>query len=79
MLNEIENLKTQVKGKMPVSTCDNSVSKVFACRKYAIDAVKIPFPLRNNKSAHRDYLSYLKDSLDMLRETVEEDRVVKPR
>ena len=79
MLKEIENLKTQVKGKMPIITCDNVVQKVSACKKYAIDAVYIPLPLRNNRSAHYAYLTYLKDSLDMLSETVEEDRIVKPQ
>ena len=79
MLKEIENLKTQLKGKMPIITGDNVVQKVSACKKYAIDAVYIPLPLRNNRSAHYAYLSYLKDSFDMLREIVEEDRIVKPQ
>ena len=78
LLNEIENLKTQVKGKMPIISSDFVVPKVSACKKYNVDAVNIPLPLRNNRSAHNHYLSYLKDSLDMLHETVEEDRIMKP-
>lgn len=78
MLKEIENLKTQVKGKMPIITCDNVVQKVSACKNYACDAVNILLPLRNNKLVLSDYLRHLKDCLDMLRETVEEDMIVKP-
>lgn len=32
----------------------------------------------NNKSVHHEYFRCLKDSLNMLRETVEEDRIEKP-
>lgn len=78
LLNEIKNLKTQVKGKMPNINCDNVVPKVSACSKYAIDVVPIPHPLRNNRSTHQIYLTHLKDSLDTLREIVEEDRIEKP-
>jgi hypothetical protein len=78
LLKEIENLKTPVKGKMPIITCDNVVQKISACKKYAIDAVNIPLPFRNNKLVHRDYLKHLKECLDLLRETIEEDRIAKP-
>ena len=78
LLKEIENLKTQVKGKMPIITSDNVIPKVRVCKKYACDVVYIPLPLRNNKLVHCDYLKHLKECLDLLRETIEEDRIVKP-
>ena len=46
--------------------------------KHAINAVSIPATLRKNKTAHYDYLVYIKDSLNMLRETVEEGRIANP-
>ena len=45
LLNEIENLKAKMKGKKPVTSCDNVVSKVCACKKYVYDAANIRFPL----------------------------------
>lgn len=78
LLNEIENLKTKVKGKIPVTSYDYVSSKVCACKKYTCDVVLIPLPLRNSKLVHSDYLRHLKDCLDMLREIVEENKLVKP-
>ena len=62
LLKEIENLKTQVKGKMPVA-CDNIPSKVSRCNKYACDSVKIPLPLRNNALAIENTLNILRIAL----------------
>jgi predicted nuclease with TOPRIM domain len=78
LLNEIENLKTMVKGKMPVVSCDHAISNVHACNKYACDAVNVSLPLRNNKLVHNNYLRNLKDCLAILRETVEDERISKP-
>ncbi|GJU17222.1 hypothetical protein Tco_1145188 [Tanacetum coccineum] len=38
----------------------------------------IPHPLKNNRSAHLNYISHLKESVETVREIVEEARVVKP-
>ena len=76
--NEIVNLKAQVKGKMLVTNCNCDVPNVSACGKYDIYTVSVSRPLKNNKLTHYGYLTHLKNSLDMLRETVEEDRIVKP-
>ncbi|GKF57670.1 hypothetical protein Tco_0171207 [Tanacetum coccineum] len=35
-------------------------------------------PLKNNRSAHLNYISHLKESVETVREIVEEARVVKP-
>lgn len=63
---------------MPIITSDNIVSKVSAFKKYASDVGPIPLPLRNNRLAHHDYLTHLKDSINTLREIVEDDRIEKP-
>ena len=76
LINENENLKSQVKGKMLIVECECSAPVVSAgSRKYACKSVSISIPLRNNKSAHYDYLTYLKDCLEMLRETIEENKL----
>ena len=49
-------------------SCDNACVN----SKYACDNVFIPSPLRNNALAHSEYLKHLKNSLDMLREIIEE-------
>lgn len=78
LLNEIENLKTMVKGKMPVDSCDHASNNVHVCSKYSCDVVDVALPLRNNKLVHSNYLRYLKECLVILRETIEEDRITKP-
>jgi hypothetical protein len=78
LLNEIENLKTKVKGKMPLNASDNINYVVCNCKKYACEAVFIPLPLKNNELVHSDYLRHLKNCLDMTRETIKEDRTVRP-
>ena len=61
---------------MPIVECACNAPSVSArSGKYAFKSVSVPFPLRNNLSAHCDYLTHLKDSLEMLRETLEEDQV----
>nr|GEU43423.1 putative reverse transcriptase domain-containing protein [Tanacetum cinerariifolium] len=72
--NEIENLKTQLKGKMPWVTSNDATPKVPACAKYAIDVQPIPPRQKNNRVVHHGYHNHLRDTLDTLREIVEEDR-----
>jgi hypothetical protein len=67
-----------VKGKMPVVSCDHTISNVHACKKFACDALNVSLPLRNNKLVHSNYLSYLKDCLVILRETIEDGRTPNP-
>ncbi|GJS96305.1 hypothetical protein Tco_0803273 [Tanacetum coccineum] len=69
---EIKNLKTQLKGKLLCVTSNVATPKVFVFEKHAIDVDPLPQPLRNNRSVHNGYLHRLKDTLDTLRETVEE-------
>ncbi|GKB05447.1 hypothetical protein Tco_0833642 [Tanacetum coccineum] len=52
--------------------------KVFAPSMYAIDVKPIPPRNRNNREVHLDYLKHLKESVETLREIVEEARIEKP-
>ncbi|GJU31461.1 integrase, catalytic region, zinc finger, CCHC-type containing protein [Tanacetum coccineum] len=74
LLTEIENLKTQLKGKMPCVTIDVKTLKVYAFEKHAIDVEPIPPRQRSNRNVHHGYLNSLKDTLDTLREIVKEAR-----
>ncbi|GKC61086.1 integrase, catalytic region, zinc finger, CCHC-type containing protein, partial [Tanacetum coccineum] len=78
MLNEIESLKAQLKSKVSCVTSDSIKPKVLAPGMYAIDVKPIPHPLKNNRSAHLNYINHLKESVETVREIVEEARVVKP-
>ncbi|GJX61616.1 hypothetical protein Tco_0294516 [Tanacetum coccineum] len=64
MLNEIESLKAQLRSTEPCFTSDYVKPKVLAPGMYAIDVKPIPHPL--------------KESVETVREIVEEARVVKP-
>ncbi|GJS48308.1 retrovirus-related pol polyprotein from transposon TNT 1-94 [Tanacetum coccineum] len=50
---------------------------VFAPGKYAIDVEPIPPRNRNNREVHLDYLKHIKESVETLREIVEEVRVLR--
>ncbi|GJX29825.1 hypothetical protein Tco_0237904 [Tanacetum coccineum] len=78
MLNEIESLKAQLRSKESYFTSDSVKPKVLAPGMYAIDFKPIPHPLKNNRSAHLNYIIHLKKSVETVREIVEEARVVKP-
>ncbi|GJW62822.1 retrovirus-related pol polyprotein from transposon TNT 1-94 [Tanacetum coccineum] len=64
MLNEIESLKAQLRSKEPCFTSDYVKPKVLAPGMYAIDVKPIPHPLKNNRSAHLNYISHLKESVE---------------
>nr|GFC55400.1 hypothetical protein [Tanacetum cinerariifolium] len=78
LLNEIETLETQVKGKMPVIPNENVIPKVSVCNKYAIDVEPIPPSQRNNRNVQQGYLNHLQDTLDTLCKIVEEARSNRP-
>ncbi|GKA37584.1 retrovirus-related pol polyprotein from transposon TNT 1-94 [Tanacetum coccineum] len=71
---KIENLKTQLKGKMPCVTSNVESPKVSVFEKYAIEVESIPPSQRNNRDVHYHYLNRLRDTLDTLRKIVEEAR-----
>nr|GFB97480.1 hypothetical protein [Tanacetum cinerariifolium] len=51
---------------------------VSARDKHAIDVEPIVPRLRNNRNAHLDYLRHLKESVETIRDIVEEAKVVRP-
>nr|GEU53862.1 hypothetical protein [Tanacetum cinerariifolium] len=78
LLDEIKNLKAQLKGKTKCVTVPAEKPIVLALGIYPIDVEPIPPRNRNNKEVHLDYLKHLKESAATLREIVEEARVEKP-
>ncbi|GJW31250.1 retrovirus-related pol polyprotein from transposon TNT 1-94 [Tanacetum coccineum] len=68
MLNEIESLKAQLRSKVSCLTSDSVKPKVLAPGMYAIDIEPIPHPLKNNRSAHLNYISHLKESVETVME-----------
>nr|GEU74625.1 retrovirus-related Pol polyprotein from transposon TNT 1-94 [Tanacetum cinerariifolium] len=57
---------------------DHIKPRVLAPGKYAIDVEPIVSRLRNNREAHLDYLRHHKESVETIRDTVEEAKVVRP-
>ncbi|GJU10926.1 hypothetical protein Tco_1133322 [Tanacetum coccineum] len=78
MLTEIECLKAQLKSKVSCVISDSIKPKVLAPGMYAIDVEPIHPRLKNNKSAHLDYINHLKESVETVHEIVEEVRIVNP-
>ncbi|GJV45493.1 retrovirus-related pol polyprotein from transposon TNT 1-94 [Tanacetum coccineum] len=52
--------------------------RVLAPGRYAIDVDPLPSRLRNNREAHLDYLKHLKESVETVREIVEEAKAERP-
>nr|GEX52132.1 hypothetical protein [Tanacetum cinerariifolium] len=59
---------------MSVIINESVIPKVSVCNKYEIDVERIPPSQRNNRNVQQGYLNSLKDTLDTLREIVEEVR-----
>ncbi|GJU82472.1 hypothetical protein Tco_1284837, partial [Tanacetum coccineum] len=78
LLTENENLKAQLHENMKCITMDLVKPRVLAPGRYAIDVEPIPPHSRNNREVHLDYLKHLKESVETLREIVEEAKVETP-
>ncbi|GJU19424.1 integrase, catalytic region, zinc finger, CCHC-type containing protein [Tanacetum coccineum] len=78
LLTENENLKVQIHNKMQCVTTNPIKPRVLALGKYAIDVEPIPPHNRNNRKVHLDYLKHLKESVETIREIVEEAKVERP-
>ncbi|GJU51238.1 hypothetical protein Tco_1220793 [Tanacetum coccineum] len=78
LLTKNEKLKAHLKGKMQCVTMPAIKPKVLAPGLYAIDVEPIPPRNRNNREVHLDYLKHLKESVETLREIVEEARIENP-
>nr|GEW96081.1 putative reverse transcriptase domain-containing protein [Tanacetum cinerariifolium] len=72
------NLKAQILDTVNSVSKEHLKPKVLAPGKYDIDVEPIVPHLRNNKEAHLDYLRHLKESVETIRDIVEEAKVVRP-
>nr|GEZ29882.1 hypothetical protein [Tanacetum cinerariifolium] len=72
------NLKGQILNMVNIVSKDHVKPIILAPGKYAIDVEPIPSRLRNNRDAHLNYLNHLKESVETIREIVEEAKVVRP-
>nr|GEW08597.1 hypothetical protein [Tanacetum cinerariifolium] len=78
LTTENVNLKAQLLDKVNSVSKDHVKPKVHAPGKYAINVEPIVPRLRNNREAQLDYLRHLKESIETIRNIVEEDKVVRP-
>ncbi|GJU43836.1 retrovirus-related pol polyprotein from transposon TNT 1-94 [Tanacetum coccineum] len=72
LLTENENLKAQIHENLKCNTMESVKPRVLAPGRYAIDVEPIPPHNRNNREVHLHYLKHLKESVETLREIVEE-------
>ncbi|GJV30530.1 hypothetical protein Tco_1386978 [Tanacetum coccineum] len=78
LLTEIENLKAQLKENSKCVTISDGKPKVLAPGRYPIDVEPIPPRHKNNREVHLYYIKHLKESVETLREIVEEAKVERP-
>ncbi|GJR21228.1 retrovirus-related pol polyprotein from transposon TNT 1-94 [Tanacetum coccineum] len=64
LLTQIEDLKAQIEGNLKVATRSSIKTKVLAPGMYVIDVKPIPHPIKNNRSAHLNYINHLKESVE---------------
>nr|GEW98329.1 hypothetical protein [Tanacetum cinerariifolium] len=74
ILNEIENLKTQLKGKMICVTSNDTTPKVPARAKYEIDVQPIPPRQRDNRIIHHGVSNATKASMSQPESNTTHDR-----
>nr|GFD05786.1 hypothetical protein [Tanacetum cinerariifolium] len=75
LTTENVNLKAQILNNVNSVSQDHIKPTVLAPGKYAIDVEPLPFRLRNDREAHLDYLRHLKESIETIRDIVEEAKV----
>ncbi|GJZ15037.1 retrovirus-related pol polyprotein from transposon TNT 1-94 [Tanacetum coccineum] len=78
LLSKIENLKGQLKDNSKCVTIPYSKPKVLAPGRYPIDVEPIPPRHKNNQEMHLHYIKHLKESVETLREIVEDAKVERP-
>ncbi|GJX70908.1 retrovirus-related pol polyprotein from transposon TNT 1-94 [Tanacetum coccineum] len=76
--SENESLKVQMQNTVSCVTTTQFKPKVTAPGKYALDVEPIPPRNRNNREVHLVYLRHLKESVDTLRDIVEEAKAERP-
>nr|GEX41510.1 retrovirus-related Pol polyprotein from transposon TNT 1-94 [Tanacetum cinerariifolium] len=77
-IEKVTNLTTKNVNLQASINKDQVKPRVLARGKYAIDVKPIVPRLRNNRDAHLDYLRHLKESVETIRDIVEEAKVVRP-
>ncbi|GJW85691.1 retrovirus-related pol polyprotein from transposon TNT 1-94 [Tanacetum coccineum] len=78
LLENHDNIIDDCLFKEAALSCIEFKPKVTAPGKYALDVEPIPPRNRNNREVHLVYLRHLKESVDTLREIVEEAKVERP-
>ncbi|GJX56072.1 retrovirus-related pol polyprotein from transposon TNT 1-94 [Tanacetum coccineum] len=78
LLTENKNLKAQIHENLKCNTMKSVKPRVLAPGRYAIDVEPIPPHNRNNREVYLHYLKHLKESVETLREIVEEAKVEIP-
>ncbi|GKC47000.1 hypothetical protein Tco_1064722 [Tanacetum coccineum] len=78
LLTDNENLKAQIHKNLKCITIDSVKPRVLTTSRYAIDVEPIPPRNRSNREVHLDYLKHLKESVETLREIIEEAKVERP-
>ncbi|GJU80236.1 integrase, catalytic region, zinc finger, CCHC-type containing protein [Tanacetum coccineum] len=78
LLTESENLKAQIHENLKCNTMESVKPRVLTPDRYAIDVEPIPSHNRNNREVRLYYLKHLKESVETLREIVEEAKVERP-
>nr|GEX55149.1 hypothetical protein [Tanacetum cinerariifolium] len=78
LTTENVNLKAKTLEKVNSVSKDQVKPKVLARGRHAIDVEPIVPRLRNNRDAHLDYLRHLKENVEIIRDIVEEAKVVRP-
>nr|GEZ40562.1 retrovirus-related Pol polyprotein from transposon TNT 1-94 [Tanacetum cinerariifolium] len=78
LTTENVNLKAQILNNVNSVNKDHVKPTILTPAKYAIDVKPLPSRLRNNRESHFNYLRHLKESVETIREIVEEAKVVRP-
>ncbi|GJU13451.1 retrovirus-related pol polyprotein from transposon TNT 1-94 [Tanacetum coccineum] len=78
LLTENENLKAQIHENLKCNTMESVKPRVLVPGRHAIDVEPIPPHNKNNREVHLHYLKHLKESVETLREIVEEAKVERP-
>ncbi|GJV55739.1 hypothetical protein Tco_1456744 [Tanacetum coccineum] len=73
-----KNAKGQLKDNSKCVTIPDSKPKVLAPGRYPIDVEPIPPRHKNNREVHLHYIKHLKESVETLREIVEDAKVERP-
>ncbi|GJR01064.1 retrovirus-related pol polyprotein from transposon TNT 1-94 [Tanacetum coccineum] len=71
-------LTAHIHENMKYITMDSVKPRVLAPGRYSIEVEPIPPRNKNNREVHLDYLKHLKESVETLREIVEEAKVERP-